>query len=149
MCYFLYCCINKEANDDLFRGICKKYGYAKDPIPEKGFMLFDPGVKGGVYFPITGNMCDCGTSLGAGDAKTEEIQDYLSWLKELRKCRSHGMEAFYIMKFWEGSDHADEMKPIVTINIEDVDAEFLAGIQEDTVYRIEYFKRYGKEYENM
>ena len=32
-----------------------------------------------------------------------------------------------------------------TVNIEDVDAAFLARIEDDSVYRIEYFKRYGEE----
>ncbi len=128
MCNFLYCCIAKEANDDLFRDICKKFGYTTDITFALDYMLFNPGIKNGFYLRVTNNMCDCGTVLGGSDANAEELHDYIKWLKELRKCQKHGMGAFNIMKFWEGSDHEKELKPMVTVNIDDVDAPFLATI---------------------
>jgi hypothetical protein len=146
MCNFLYGCINEKAYDELFLRISHDHSFVYGSRIPPQDMFFNPGIEGGVYFRITNNYCDCGTVLGGGDEKAEELQAYIRWLKELRKCQKHGMKAFYIMKFWEGGDGAEGLKPVVTIHIEEADAAFLAGIEEDRVYRVEYFKRYSEEY---
>lgn len=146
MCYFLYGCINEQAYDELFLSISWKHGFVNEGRMKVRDMLFNPGIKDGVYFRLSGGHCDCGTVLGGGDKEAAEIKRYTAWLKELKKCCKHGMKAFHIMKYWEGSDHGLSVKPMDTVNIEDVDGAFLAGIEDDRVYRIEYFKRYGEEY---
>jgi hypothetical protein len=146
MCNFLYCCIEETAGDDLFLRISHSHGFVPEGRISPLSMYYDPNIKNGAYFRITKNMCDCGSALGGKDETVAELGDYISWLKELRKCQRHGMKAFYIMKFWEGSDAAGALKPAETVNIEDVDTAFLANIDENRVYRIEYFKRYGSEY---
>ena len=145
MCNFLYGCIDQKAYDELFLRISHEHGFVHGDLIRQKDMFFNPGLKG-VCFRITSNYCDCGTVLGGEDEKAGELKTYVSWLKELRKCQKHGMKAFYMMKFWEGGDSGERLKPMRVVNIEDVDVAFLAGIEEDRVYCIEYFKRYGEEY---
>ena len=142
MCYFLYGCINEQAYDELFLSISRKYGYVDTGRINIRDMYFDPRIKDGVYFRLFDGHCDCGTPLGGGDEKSEELQQYIKWLRELKKCRKHGLKYFYIMKFWEGHGHKPSLKPLVSINVDELDPVFLAGMEEDRVYRFEYFKRY-------
>lgn len=143
MCYFLYGSVNEQAYDNPFLSICKKHEFACGPRINPRYILFKSDIKNGVYFRFANGHCDCGTPIGDGDANAKELFDYIKWLKELNKCRKK-LKAFYVIKYWEGGDSISKLKPTVTVHIDDVDAEYLANIKDDTPYRIEYFKRYDK-----
>lgn len=135
MCYFLYGHINEEAYGERFLSICQKHGYVPGGKLTADELDFKPDRIGGVYFRITGDYCDCGSPKGRGGAGDIELTLYVKWLKDLRQCKK--LKALRIMRYWTGKDHTN-----TSIHIEELDARYLAELNDNVFYTIEYFKRY-------
>lgn len=141
MCYILFGNVNEEAYGNPFIDVCRKSGFNKHIIKlaQKDVRFRSP-VKGGVWFHVTDNCCDCDTSVGSGDASQSGLIKFVSWVQELKKCKN--IRALHIVKHWVGNDGPKELQKISFINADEVDAVFLANLEDETLYRIEYFKRY-------
>ena len=146
MCYFIYGWVDEKGYSESFLQISRTHGFADGGRIKPKDMFFNPDIEGGVFFRVTNHYCDCDTALGRGDEKAEELQAYVNWLKDLSGNKKLALKRICIMKFWESGKRNRKLKPVITVNIKDVDTLFLAGIDEDRIYCIELFKRYGEEY---
>lgn len=141
MCYILFGNINEEAFDDTFLRICRKHGFVqREEKLRQRDIRFKSDIKGGAYFYITSGYCDCRTPIGCGNPDHKDMRDFVNWIQGLKACRH--MKAMYIIKHWISEKKGYELKPAVFLHADEADAAFLAGMEEERPYRIEYFKRY-------
>lgn len=98
-------------------------------------------IKNSVHFQLLGGWCNCSAPLGHKNVDHPELPNYLALLKEFQKVKL--IKALYLVRYWIGSGRAKELMPVVTVNIEEIDQTTLANMEENTPYRIEYFKRFS------
>lgn len=135
MCYFAYSAVNPEVNAaDLVR-LTRDSGYHFRPGTKHSIKMAVAEESGD--FRLTDWCCDCDLPLCGGDAGAPELRALAECLKTLRKAR--GVKCVYLCKTWAG----DRNKKEETVHIDDLElAEFLAGMQTETLYRIDLYPRY-------
>lgn len=135
MCYFAYSAVNPEINTADYEKLFRDSEYH-----------FRPGTKHSIKmavaeesedYRLTRGCCDCDLPLCEGDAAAPELRELVECLEKLRKAR--GIKCVYLCKTWAG----DRNKREETVHIEDVSLpEFLAGMRNETLYRIDLYPRY-------
>ena len=135
MCYFLYGAVNEEIRErDAESNACW------------GEYRFAPGTKsqlkacieaGGQDFRLTDRHCDCGTAIGSGRGRENELRELAARIGGMRKLR--GIKCIYLSKNWIGNGTKTEK----TVHVEDVSLiPFLAELEESCLYRIDLYPRY-------
>lgn len=136
MCYFLYGAVNKEINEA-----------DREKIVSKSKYTFNPGTKHDIKeavanenfsYRVTREHCDCNFPVGLHDADSMELRDIEKLLFDLRGAR--GVKCVYITKVWTGK----RCKKEVISHIDDLNIPaFLADMDEECLYRIDLFERFG------
>ena len=138
MCDILYGGIYEHSYNEHFLKVSHKHGYAKMGKIKGREMYINPGLKDVVYFRITSRACDCDTALGAGDESLGELQKLIHWLNDLNSYSKVDIRELYIIKLWVGDNKKRSLKPMKAVSLRDVDAAYLAGIEGDKVYRVDF-----------
>lgn len=126
MSYFFYMNVNgAKNNDDFINQTLVNHGFYGARILKDKEVLIVSDIKIGMLVRIALWLSD-------------DYPEYLKIINEMRK----EYKAIYILKLWEGKGRIDRMFPTETINCDDLSVKFLSEINEDTFYRIEFFKRY-------
>ena len=134
MCYFLYGSINKEINRNDYKEAIQNSEYyfnmgSKDDVNSCV-------QRDGFEYRITSNICDCDTPVGSKQINEglEELSKLLINLKAIR-----GIKYITISKNWVNETNEKE----AIVHIEDINVtQYLANIEERTLYKIELYKKY-------
>ncbi len=134
MCYFLYGSINKGIKIHDYKKLLKKSDYHFN-IGSKDDVNISV-LNGDFDYRITSNHCDCGTSIGSECPDDKELKKFADLLKRLRSVG--GIKYITISKNWAEESNEKEVK----VHIDDIDViNFLANIEERTLYIIELYKK--------
>lgn len=137
MCYYLYAGVNASGYNEEFKNICRKHNMSDHetitPAKDKNMPL---GIeKDTVWLEITGNYCDCDTSIGENYAETDEIKRFLMWFRELKSLKK--IKYIYFGKLLFSGCRADTIERMVPkINIAYVNKKMLSRLETDTLYKI-------------
>lgn len=135
MCYFLYGAVNKGVNENDLLNTTKNFNFCLNIGDIRDVNLSVNNCTND--FRITTNYCDCNTAIGQNHSENAEIKELSSLLFNLKEVR--GIKYALISKnWWKNRNKRQE-----TIHIDDVDVPtFLAGVQDNCLYRIELYKKY-------
>ncbi len=135
MCYFLYGAVNDGVSLKEYHEAIKdsafhfRIGSAKDV--NEGIKNCDDGYR------ITLDSCDCDTAIGQKDSDRKELKKFEKFLLNLRDVR--GIKYMLLSKNWWRETNTRQE----TVHIDDIDLlHFLAGIEDNCLYKIELYKRY-------
>lgn len=129
MCYFLYGAVNKGVDTKSYENVMRDAVYH-----------FRIGTKHDVKlsvkdctpaYRITDDICDCDTSVGAGDPENGTLQALETVLQRLKGIE--GIKHIYLSKNWAG--HINRQEKTVNINQTNL-RELLANLAEDCLYTI-------------
>lgn len=134
MCMFLYGGINEDIDIKDYEKI------------DRRLYDFKIGSRSGIKqnlnaheydYVITHSQCDCGTAIGLGNAKKQEVKELAEHIKGLQNVR--GIKWLYISKKWWD----DEIEDYQTVHINDIHLPyFLANLKEKCLYEIQMFPKY-------
>ena len=135
MCYFLYGAINQGANDSDLLSATKNFSFRFNIGDIRDVNLCVKNCTND--FRITTNHCDCKTAIGSNNPDEMEIKELSSLLFKCKDVR--GIKYALISKnWWQKRNKRQE-----TVHIDDIDVPtFLAGIQDNCLYKIELYKKY-------
>ena len=135
MCYIAYSAVNPEANmadcEAMIRG--SEYHFRPGTKHDVKMAVIEESED----YRLTRGCCDCDLPLCEGDAKAPELLELADVMRKL--CKVRGIKCVYLCKTWTG----DRNKKEETAHIADLDLPaFLAGMQTETLYRIDLYPRY-------
>lgn len=135
MCYFLYGSINNGINIDDYKKVINNSEYYFN-IGNKSDV--NACVKNcGFEYRITLNHCDCDTSVGGKHINKKGLIELEKLLVNIKSVR--GIKHIYISKNWAGETNEKEE----IVHIDDIDVlYFLAGVEDNCLYKIELYKKY-------
>lgn len=161
MCYFLFGAVSKKDYNKEFLSTSLKYNIPVDYIcdVDKSLLLLKKSTrdKNGCIFRLTNEYCDCSTPIGSREDiskmyknsyhKQKEyennvyriIDNYINWLKELHNLSC--VNDVYFFKHWD-SDILDYELKKETIHISDITRDFLINMEDETIYKIQLYKKY-------
>ena len=135
MCYYAYSAVNPEINTADYEKLLRNSEYHFRPGTRHDIKM--AVAEESEEYRLTRGCCDCDLPMCGGDAGAPELWELAECLKTLRKAR--GAKCVYLCKTWTG----DRNKKEETVHIDDLDLPaFLAGMQTETLYRIDLYPRY-------
>ena len=129
MCWYLYGCVNAETDKAALEELNALYDYK--------FAVGTPHkIKNDVReqmheFAFTGNVCDCDTKVGTGNAKAEDVLLLSDFLADLANIQ--GFRQAAIAKCWRDKLKGGLRK--ASVKREEI-PEFLANLEENMVYAL-------------
>lgn len=144
MCWMLYGSVRQAEQNQRFLDLCEEYGFCtQDAVIEKRDFVprFPVGER---IFRWTCEYCDCDTGIGVSpffkQGQQEQVQAMLEFLRQLKQDRKCGVKHLFLLKHWVEQKKQQE---IVELHVDDLDAQALQQLKEETYYQINLYPRYA------
>lgn len=126
MSYFLYSNFKENTSNSAVFKILNDHGFRNYKIVKQKEIAFASDIKIEVLVRIT-------EWLPAG------CSDYAMVLRDIKSIKP--IKSLYLLKRWEGKGGTNKLFPTEAAHINDIDAELIERMNDDTFYRIAYFQR--------
>jgi hypothetical protein len=142
MCYFITAYTQEDFCTETFTEICKRFDVMKQGVPANHKMPVSKPLRG---FLFTGAYCDCDSPIGSKRQGINEVLPaYIAFFKALSGCKNS--KSIILLKHWYAGDlqieNAGDLKH-EKIHLDDIDEQFLLNIEDDVLYEIGLYTRYG------